>query len=400
MSASELGGQAVRVASEALHERVRRFAWRALGAESARAGAPAASTAGQAEPETFEALALDIARFQARHGAASARLCRHHGAAFESLASVPAVPADAFRLGRIAAHSEAEDVARFYTSGTTGGAGCHPFRTLATYRELCVAWGRRALLGDRARCTVIALAPPFEPERRSSLGFMMHEFMRELDGRGLDGADLDAGAPERWLLASGRVDVDGLRRGARTAAERGEPLLLLATSFALVWLLDELAGAPLILPAGSRVMLTGGFKGRARSVNERDLAAALCETFGFGPERLIGEYGMTELSSQLYDAGRHGAHGPSVFAEPPWLRVTPVNPISLAPVADGEEGLARFTDLANVDSALNVLTLDRVRRVDGGIVLCGRQPGARLRGCSLAVEALAGWPGSAREAAP
>jgi hypothetical protein len=45
-------------------------------------------------------------------------------------------------------------------------------------------------------------------------------------------------------------------------------------------------------------------------------------------------------------------------------------------------------DLANVDSALAVLTQDRVRRVQGGIVLCGRQPGARLRGCSLAVEAL------------
>ena len=401
MSASERLYETRRAASEALHERVRTFARRALGPGPAGPGASAARLAvATTEAETFETLALDIARFQARHGAASARLCRHHGAAFESLAGVPAVPADAFRLGRIAVHPEAEDVARFFTSGTTGGAGCHAFRTLATYRELCVAWGRRALLGDTARCTVIALAPPFEPERRSSLGFMMHEFMRELDGRGLDGGALDTSAPERWLLASGCVDIEGLRRGARLAASRGEPLLLLATSFALVWLLDELAGARLVLPGDSRVMLTGGFKGRVRSVDERDLAAALCQTFGIGPERLIGEYGMSELSSQLYDGGRHGDDGRSVFVEPPWLRVTPVDPVSLAPVADGEEGLARFTDLANVDSALHVLTLDRVRRVAGGIVLCGRQPGARLRGCSLAVEALAGWPHGAPEAAP
>jgi len=400
MSASQPADETRRAASEALHERVRRFARRALEPASARAQAASAG-AERPESETFEALALDIARFQARHGAASARLSRHHGAALESLDRVPAVPADVFRLGRVAVHPEAEDVARFFTSGTTGGAGCHAFRTLATYRELCVAWGRRALLGATPRCTVIALAPAFEPERRSSLGFMMHEFMRDFDGRGLDGAELDPLTPERWLLASGRVDTDGVRRGARIAAERGEPLLLLATSFALVWLLDELAGTPLPLPAGSRVMLTGGFKGRARSVDERDLAAALCQTFAIGPERLIGEYGMTELSSQLYDGGRHGADGRSVFVEPPWLRVTPVDPVSLAPVADGEEGLARFTDLANVDSALNVLTLDRVRRVDAGIVLCGRQPGARLRGCSLAVEALAGWPSaSVREAAP
>ncbi|HWO13129.1 MAG TPA: acyl-protein synthetase, partial [Polyangiaceae bacterium] len=351
-------------ASAALHERVRAFARRALGEGAAARGLEPA--------EGFEALALDIARFQAQHGAALARLCRHHAARLDALDDVPAVPADAFRLTRIAAHPEAEDVARFVTSGTTGGAGRHAFRTLETYRELSVRWGRRALLGGAPRCTALALAPPFEPERRSSLGFMLQQFMLDFDGRGLDGGVFDPRAPARWLLAGGRVDVDGLRRGAALAAERGEPLLLLATSFALVWLLDVLAGAELPLPAGSRVMLTGGFKGRSRSVDERDLAAALCQTFALGPERLVGEYGMTELSSQLYDSGARPGEGQSVFVEPPWLRVTPVDPISLSPVAEGEQGLACFTDLANVDSALRVLTLDRLRRVAGGIVLCGR----------------------------
>jgi hypothetical protein len=80
-----------------------------------------------------------------------------------------------------------------------------------------------------------------------------------------------------------------------------------------------------------------------------------------------------------------------VFVEPPWLRVTPVDPCSFEPVAAGDAGLARFTDLANVDSAVVVLTRDLVRRVPGGLVLVGRQPGASLRGCSLAIEALAPW---------
>jgi hypothetical protein len=383
--------------SSALHERVRAFARRALGepaGDSARGVGPASA-------DSFEALALDIARFQARHGAALSRLCRHHGARLDALGGVPAVPADAFRLARIAVQPAAEDVACFFTSGTTGGAGRHAFRTLDTYRELCVRWGRRALLGAEARCTTLALAPPFEPERRSSLGFMMQQFMLDFDGRGMEGGAFEPRAPARWLLSGGRVDIDGLRRGARVAAERGEPLLLLATSFALVWLLDVLAGAQLPLPEGSRVMLTGGFKGRSRSVDERDLAEALCQTFALGPERLIGEYGMTELSSQLYASGEpRSLEGHSVFVEPPWLRVTPLDPISLQPVENGQVGLACFTDLANVDSALRVLTLDRVRRVAGGVVLCGRQPGARLRGCSLAIELLAERHASSAEAAP
>ena len=60
-----------------------------------------------------------------------ARLVRYHGALLLHLEDVPAVPADAFRRGRVAAHPPEQDVARFQTSGTTGAAGVHAFRTLS-----------------------------------------------------------------------------------------------------------------------------------------------------------------------------------------------------------------------------------------------------------------------------
>jgi hypothetical protein len=366
--------------SVALHERVRGFARAALATE--------------VPPESFEELALAIARHQADHNPALARLVRHHAARLERLEDVPAVPADAFRLGRVATHEPSTDVARFQTSGTTGGAGVHAFRSLDTYRELSLSWGRRALLPDvpeGRRVTVLGLAAPFEPERRSSLGYMMQEFMADFDGRAL-GSDgpFDAREPGRWLLADGAVDVDALRRAAELAGRRGEPLLLLATSFGLAWLLDALAGTSVALPPQSKIMQTGGFKGHVRTLDDAALAAAIRAALGIEASDIIGEYGMTELSSQLYDGGfRQGPGGDSVFVEPPWLRVTPVDPISLEPVAAGEVGLARFTDLGNVDSALNVLTQDHVRRAPSGVILLGRRPGARLRGCSLSVEALA-----------
>jgi hypothetical protein len=223
----------------------------------------------------------------------------------------------------------------------------------------------------------------------------MQRFMESFDGRSLAGGTFDPLEAGRWLLDDSRVNVAGLRLGAELAARRGEPLLLLGTSFALVWLLDELAAAELPLPPGSTVMWTGGFKGRSRSIDAAELGRAICRALHIEPRRLIGEYGMTELSSQLYDRGASVAGEPSAFIEPPWLRVTPVDPLSLEPVAPGEIGLARFTDLANIDSAVNVLTHDRVRRTPAGIVLVGRQTGARLRGCSLAVEALASASGQA-----
>ncbi|MNC92239.1 hypothetical protein D3C83_86270 [compost metagenome] len=65
-----------------------------------------------------------------------------------------------------------------------------------------------------------------------------------------------------------------------------------------------------------------------------------------------------------------------------------VDPATLDPLPAGEVGLARFVDLGNVDSAVAIVTQDRVRVTMEGIELLGRQPGALPRGCSLAIEEL------------
>jgi hypothetical protein len=100
---------------------------------------------------------------------------------------------------------------------------------------------------------------------------------------------------------------------------------------------------------------------------------------------------MTELSSQFYECTASDATAsPGVFREPPWARVVPVHPETLAPVAPGEIGIARIEDLLNVDSAFAILAQDRVRRVPGGFELLGRTEGAPPRGCSLSIDELLG----------
>jgi hypothetical protein len=59
-------------------------------------------------------------------------------------------------------------------------------------------------------------------------------------------------------------------------------------------------------------------------------------------------------------------------------------------VAQGEIGIARIEDLANVDSVFAVLAQDRVRRVAAGFELLGRAPGAPPRGCSIAIDEMLG----------
>lgn len=339
--------------------------------------------------ESFDTLALDIARFQARWSAGYRRLLDARGGALDSVDAIVAVPTDAFRLTRVAVHPAELDVVRFATSGTTGSArGVHAMRTTETYRELSVRFGRQSLTADwtgRGVVVALAAAPGASPE--SSLGFMMRAFMEELDGRALSvdpsGAAFDADSSARWLASPSGIDVAGLRRAALVASERQEPLLVLATSFALVILLDTLAGKRIPAPKRTVVMQTGGFKGKTREVAPEKLRARVARAFRIAPERVISEYGMTELTSQLYEGPE-----PGVYREPPWLRTVPVDPASLRPVPEGEVGIARFVDLGNVDSAVAIVTQDLVRRRAGGVELVGRRRGAPLRGCSLAMEAL------------
>jgi hypothetical protein len=177
------------------------------------------------------------------------------------------------------------------------------------------------------------------------------------------------------------------------------PTIVMGTSFAFVHALEALDGERFELPPESRAMHTGGFKGRSREVAPDVLRNQIAVSFGLDTRAVVGEYGMTELSSQLYEGtlrARAGFSVPSaahgLFVPPPWLRVVAVDPETLAPLAPGETGILRFEDLANVDGAVAVQTADRGRCAGGSVELFGRAPGAPPRGCSLAIEELLASP--------
>jgi hypothetical protein len=365
--------------SDALHGRARAMV------NAFERGAPA--------PESFDHLAVDLARFQAAHVPGYARLCAARGVdpvAFGRASDAPAVPADAFKLASVFCFEDRDATVTFRTSGTTVGArGTHAMRDARTYDAAALAFGRAMFVRDlTVPLPVLVIGPPEVEAQDSSLAHMCGLFARTLG----------VGEPlERtFFVRQGTLMVDELR--ARVAAlGRTAPVAVLATSFALVHLTDVLGGDVLALPPGSRVMQTGGFKGRSREVAADDLRRAVARAFDIDERAVVSEYGMTELSSQLWEATLvdEGAR-PGVYVEPPWLRVVAVDPESLAPLPHGAVGIARIEDLANVDSAFAVLVQDRVRRVDGGIELCGRAPGAPPRGCSIALDEMLG----AREGAP
>jgi hypothetical protein len=386
-------GQRSFLTSEALHARVRDFAQK--------------TAAGSQPTESFERLALDIARFQRAESEGLGRLWPESPSSLEEL---EALPADAFRFGRVALYPEALDVARFRTSGTTRSeSGLHPARTLRTYDELTLLLARGSLFRGLSRAVTVALCDIPEEPPSSSLNYMMRRFIDEFDGRSHDQRPKPETAMELgracFLMSSIGLDLKALERAARVAKLRKEPLVVLGAAFAFASLIEALGGDPLSSdPPEVRLMITGGFKGRRIEMSEAELRRELSRAFGRTRTHILGEYGMTELTSQLYEAWSSpephfesseqllpafsGGGQAGRYVAPPWLQVTAVDPATGKPVPAGETGVARFVDLGNVDSVLVVQTEDLIVQGPRGIELRGRRERAPARGCSLPYEGL------------
>jgi hypothetical protein len=376
-----MSAESVRRESDALHARARAM----IGAFEI----------GRAMPESFDGLAVDLARFQAAHVPGYGRLCAARGVdprGITRASQAPAVPAEAFKLARVFAFDERDAAVTFRTSGTTGTApggarGAHAMRTAASYEAAALAFGAamfaRGLEG--VRVPVVVIGPSEDEAPDSSLSHMCALFARAFGVR--DSA-------RTFFVHDGALDVGALRDRIASLPPQ-TPALVLATSFGLVHWLDAIGSAVAALPPRSRVMQTGGYKGRSREVSAVDLRRAVARAFAVDERAVVAEYGMTELSSQFWEAtlvDPGATHG--LYAEPPWARVVPVDPETLSPVSDGAVGIARIEDLANVDSAFAVLTQDRVRRVGEHFELLGRAPGAPPRGCSIALDEMLSAAGS------
>ncbi len=293
---------------------------------------------------------------------------------------LPALPTDVFRFTRVAGHQAYEDVRVFRTSGTTSGQrGEHPVCDLSVYDRAAQAGARYALFPDRPRMRLLTLAPTDSELPDSSLSYMVARFQEWF---------ADEGSEYVWL--DGVLDVPALEAALLRACDERVPVALLGTSFAFVHAEDALQRR-FSLPEGSRIMQTGGYKGRSRSVEPSEMLALLSARYGVAEPFIVEEYGMTELSSQLYGTTLRQALlgqpvGPRRLWTPGWVRAQPIDPLSLEIVARGTTGVLRIDDLANVHGVSAIQTADLAKAHPDGLTLLGRASDAVARGCSIAVD--------------
>jgi hypothetical protein len=396
----------------------------------------------------FESFALELFALQFQNNPDYREICRAREVTPESVehwTQIPAVPTAAFKELELTCLPPSERTAVFHSSGTSEQAPSrhfHSAESLAVYEVSLWRWfaqnvlrsadGSSARNSDkatrgqavRAPFAVVCLTPPPAQAPHSSLVHMFETVRRKLGapdtafvGRiAADGSwtlNFDAAV----VALSPRRRPDSLKRAneggtpdARSQTPDPKPLLLLGTAFSFVHLLDYLdeKNSRFDLPAGSRVMETGGYKNRSRSMPKTELHALITERLGIPPENIVSEYGMSELSSQAYavasdkwQVARETASSCHLspvtchFRFPPWARVQIVSPETGSEVAEGETGLIRVFDLASVVSVMAIQTEDLAIRRGDEFELIGRAQLAEPRGCSLMSDSAIRIPHSA-----
>lgn len=353
----------------------------------------------------FDDLALHILRQQAEHLPGYSRLFKHRGVNLQQLQNwqdAPAIPTAAFKQQTLTLLPP-ERV--FRSSGTSQGAerrSEHHHGNLDLYRLIVEHSLPAALLGapltERPRASILSLIAPVQQVSDSSLGFMVDWAMTRCGNSdstyafGRDG-NLDLGIALDWL---------GQAQARSQARDSNERPVILATGLALWSLLDaidrrEMTHKRSPWPSGAVVMETGGFKTHRFALSREHMLERFEELTLLPRNRIVREYGMTELTSQAYASTLFGESS-EWFTVPPWVRVRALDPASMQELepspnrtdAPNSSGLLAFFDLGNVASAASIVTEDLgiVSPDRRSFQLLGRAPDAELRGCSLATEAL------------
>ncbi len=338
------------------------------------------------ESGDFASLAFAVFAYQFRSNLPYRRFCLSRGKTPETVTDwreIPAVSTVAFKELDLTC-GPPEKI--FLTSGTTRGQekrGRHLVPRLELYKVSALSHFSDCFLPDYAKLRMLALIPSPDFLATSSL-VQMTQWVMEAYGTG----------GSRYFIDQQGIHLEEFCTEVARAEKEGAPVGILALTSALVAFFDlcKAQGLRFSLPSGSRVMDTGGNKGRGRPVSRSSVLQACWQYLQVAGHFCINEYGMTEMSSQFYDnvlcPHLRRSDEPRYKVGPPWVRTLIIDPETLTEVPLGRPGLLRHFDLANCGSVMAIQTDDLGYAVGKGFEITGRAQGAEVRGCSLILEEL------------
>lgn len=313
------------------------------------------------KPSEFKSLALDAFRYQAANNSVYQNYLGHLNITVnnvKNLEEIPFMPISFFK-NHIITTGKWKTETIFGSSGTTGQERSRHFiKNLQFYNKVTHHIFKK-VYGHLGQYNILALLPSYLERNDSSLIYMVNDFIKH-------------GKPDSGFYLD---DYKALIDKIAEIKEKGEPIILLGVSFALL----DLAEKYEIDLKGIIVMETGGMKGRRKELVRSELHQLLKKSLNVNA--IHSEYGMTELMSQAYSQEN------GVFKTPTWMKIITRDlndPFDIG--ATKKIGGINVIDLANIHSCCFIETQDMgVVSEDGSFEVLGRIDNSEIRGCNLLV---------------
>ena len=272
------------------------------------------------------------------------------------IVDIPFMPVSFFKTHQVVS-GDFEPAHVFESSGTTGMTNSrHLIKDLSIYTQSFTK-GFELFYGNPAEWCIIGLLPSYLERQGSSLVMMVDELVKH-SGHKNSGFYL--------------YNFEELATLLQNQEAKKEKTLLIGVTFGL---LDFAEQYPMQLHY-TTIMETGGMKGRRREMIREEVHDFLQEQFGL--DLIHSEYGMTELLSQAYSAGK------GIFKPVPWMKILLRDEDDPMLVKESGRGLINIIDLANLNSCSFIATDDAgTLQPDGSFEVLGRSDNSDLRGCSL-----------------
>ncbi|MET3129475.1 hypothetical protein ABID42_004599 [Arcicella rosea] len=319
--------------------------------------------------ENFDALALDIFRFQAQNNITYAKYLKNlqvDVSTLQSIQDIPFLPIEFFKTQSILT-GDIEPKVIFESSGTTGqNTSRHLVADPAFYLQIAEQIFEK-FYGKLSDFTILALLPSYLERNNSSLVYMVQHFIQQSkstnSGFYLNNYQ-ELGATMKRISTENpdkKILLIGVTFGLLDFAEAGLDLSFLQDFNNLI------------------VMETGGMKGRRKELLREEVHEIL--TKAFAVDKIHSEYGMTELLSQGYSFGE------GIFDLPASMKILLRDVNDPFNVKNQSRGGINVIDLANIDSCSFIETKDLGSFVTENqqFRVLGRFDNSDIRGCNLMI---------------
>ncbi|WP_339605861.1 acyl transferase [uncultured Roseivirga sp.] len=314
------------------------------------------------DESSFEALALDVFRYQHQNNPVYRDFVNHLGVAIESVSKmeqIPFLPIEFFKTHTIKTGDWQSDIC-YESSGTTGQiTSKHWVADEGFYLKIAEQIFAKTY-GKVKDYTILALLPSYLERSNSSLVAMANRFIQ-----------ISEDSSSGFFLNNAKQLYNTLLQ----CKKEEKKTILLGVTFGLLDFVDEFQiDFPDLI-----VMETGGMKGRREELVREEVHEILKR--GFGVKNIHSEYGMTELLSQGYSQG----NGVFRCGYTMKLLTRDIND-PLTVTNQVRNGGINIIDLANVHSCAFIETKDLGKVYsDGTFEVLGRIDNSDVRGCNLMV---------------